>query len=47
MCNLNFEIPNEHYELIFQENSPNYMMKITCNDGYSPAGILYNEYNCI
>ena len=47
MCNLNFEIPNAHYGLIFPEDSPDYTMKITCNDGYSPAGVMYDQYNCI
>ena len=45
MCSLNFEIPNAQYELIFSEDSPDYIMKITCNDGFS--GNLYDEYNCV
>ena len=44
LCDTNFKLKNGNFHLEFKDDTPDYKMTFSCNNGFE--GKFYNEYTC-
>lgn len=44
MCPMTFNLENGHYTLIMNDDTPDYEMEMTCEEGFEMTGV--NKFTC-